>query len=469
MVSSKFGTIHPYSNKDAVFARLWDVIVIGITLWSILAMEGKIWDGKQTWWLLISTLTFLISAEWNGLYKERSRDFIFEVVKIILIAWLFVIAFMMGVKYFYPLIDPDYEETFAVFAVAVPFEILSWHVFINTLYRIARQKGRDSRRVAIIGATLLGKELERIFVEEEELGFTFIGYFDDRKINRVAVPDAEFNVVGNFARLIEMAKTAEVDIIYIVLALKAEQRIKGMLDELADTTVSVFFVPDLCVFSLLRSSWTDLQGIPVVSIYDTPFYGVDGAFKRIFDICFSMVTLILISWLLVLIALSVKLSSPGPAIFKQRRFGLKGEEIIVWKFRSMTVSEDGKKVEQAKKNDPRVTKLGAFLRRTSLDELPQFVNVLQGRMSVVGPRPHAVAHNELYRGQIKGYMLRHKVKPGITGLAQIRGFRGETDTLDKMENRVRCDLEYIRNWSLWLDIQIIILTFFKGFVGKKAY
>ena len=166
---------------------------------------------------------------------------------------------------------------------------------------------------------------------------------------------------------------------------------------------------------------------------------------------------------------SVKLSSPGPALFKQRRYGMDGNEINVWKFRTMRVCEDGDKVPQAKKNDPRITKLGAFLRRTSLDELPQFVNVLMGDMSIVGPRPHAVAHNELYRKQIKGYMLRHKVRPGITGWAQINGWRGETDSLLKMEKRVEHDLWYMRNWSLWLDLKIMLMTGVRGFAGANAY
>jgi putative colanic acid biosynthesis UDP-glucose lipid carrier transferase len=228
-------------------------------------------------------------------------------------------------------------------------------------------------------------------------------------------------------------------------------------------------VPDFFAFSLLRSSLHYVKDIPIISIHDTPFYGVDGVTKRIFDALLGCVILTLVALPMLLIGIAVKFTSPGPAIFKQRRYGFRGEEIIVWKFRSMTVCEDDGNVEQAKKQDPRVTRLGAFLRRTSLDELPQFINVLQGRMSIVGPRPHAVAHNEWYRRQIKGYMLRHKVKPGITGLAQINGYRGETDTLDKMESRVHYDLAYIRNWSLWLDIKIVLLTVVKGFGGAKAY
>jgi putative colanic acid biosynthesis UDP-glucose lipid carrier transferase len=212
-----------------------------------------------------------------------------------------------------------------------------------------------------------------------------------------------------------------------------------------------------------------VAGLPVVSVYESPFYGIDGWVKRAEDVVIGSLIMVLIAPFLLLIGLGIKLTSPGPVLFKQRRYGLKGEIVEVWKFRSMSVCDDGATVVQAQKNDARVTRFGAFLRRTSLDELPQFINVLQGQMSIVGPRPHAVAHNEQYRRLIHGYMLRHKVKPGITGWAQINGWRGETDTLDKMQGRVDCDLAYVRNWSLWLDIKIIFMTILKGFVGRNVY
>jgi putative colanic acid biosynthesis UDP-glucose lipid carrier transferase len=210
-------------------------------------------------------------------------------------------------------------------------------------------------------------------------------------------------------------------------------------------------------------------GIPVISVCDTPFKGTDGAIKRVSDIVLSTLILLLIFPVLLVIAVAVKLSSPGPIIFKQRRYGLDGQEILVYKFRSMTVTEDGNSIKQAQKNDMRITPLGAFLRRTSLDELPQFINVLQGRMSIVGPRPHAVAHNELYRTLIKGYMVRHKVKPGITGWAQVNGYRGETDTVEKMQRRIDFDLAYLRKWSLRLDIHIILKTIRLVLKDQKAY
>jgi putative colanic acid biosynthesis UDP-glucose lipid carrier transferase len=212
-----------------------------------------------------------------------------------------------------------------------------------------------------------------------------------------------------------------------------------------------------------------MNGVPVVGLCETPFTGTNRLVKRISDLVLSILILMLIAPLLIIIAIGVRLSSPGPAIFRQRRNGLDGEEIIVYKFRSMRAQDNGSVVQQAIKGDPRVTPFGAFIRRTSLDELPQFVNVLQGRMSIVGPRPHAVAHNEQYRQIIKAYMVRHKVKPGITGWAQVNGQRGETDTVEKMQARVEYDLEYLRNWSLGLDLQIIVRTIRLVFFDRHAY
>jgi putative colanic acid biosynthesis UDP-glucose lipid carrier transferase len=220
----------------------------------------------------------------------------------------------------------------------------------------------------------------------------------------------------------------------------------------------------------MQSKLSSVKGIPVVSVFDTPLNSsLDGAIKRLEDLLLCAIILPLIAIPMLIIAIAIKITSPGPVIFKQMRYGVKGEQIEVWKFRSMSVCENGDSIKQATANDSRVTPLGGFLRRTSLDELPQFLNVLSGTMSVVGPRPHAVAHNEYYRKQIQGYMLRHKMKPGITGLAQISGCRGETETIDKMERRIHHDLEYIRQWSVVLDLKIVILTVFKGFVGQQAY
>ena len=242
-----------------------------------------------------------------------------------------------------------------------------------------------------------------------------------------------------------------------------------LLEELRDTTASIYYLPDIFVFDLIQARSISIDGIPALSMCETPFFGYRAIAKRATDVLISSVALVLAAPLMIAIAILVWLSSPGPIIFRQRRYGLNGEEIIVYKFRTMRVTEDGATIVQAKKVDPRTTRLGQFLRRYSLDELPQLINVLEGPMSLVGPRPHAVAHNEMYRKLIKGYMVRHKVKPGITGLAQVNGLRGETHTIEQMEARVRYDLEYLRNWSLGLDVEILAKTALRVFNDAKAF
>jgi putative colanic acid biosynthesis UDP-glucose lipid carrier transferase len=209
--------------------------------------------------------------------------------------------------------------------------------------------------------------------------------------------------------------------------------------------------------------------VPVVGVCDTPFSGVNGILKRASDVALSSLILLAAAPLMLALALLVRASSPGPVIFRQRRYGLDGEEIVVYKFRTMTVTEDGDSIVQCAPGDRRLTRIGALMRRASLDELPQFLNVLQGRMSIVGPRPHAVSHNEMYRKLIKGYMQRHKVKPGLTGWAQVNGLRGETDTLDKMKARIDHDLDYLRNWSLRLDLFILAKTVWVVLKGQNAH
>ena len=260
-----------------------------------------------------------------------------------------------------------------------------------------------------------------------------------------------------------------IDYVYIALPMRSEKQMLEVFDSLQDTTASVFMVPDIFVFEMLHSRFQDIAGIPVISLCETPLTGPFGLLKKIEDMVLATVILVLVAPLMLIIAVGVKISSPGPVIFKQRRYGLNGEEIKVYKFRSMSVCEDEGCICQAKRGDSRVTPFGAFLRRTSLDELPQFINVLQGRMCVFGPRPHALSHNEEYRKLIKGYMWRHKVKPGITGLAQVEGWRGETDTLNKMEKRVEFDMNYIRDWSIMLDLKIVLRTIISGFIDKNAY
>ncbi|MCF7983889.1 MAG: sugar transferase [Thiohalocapsa sp.] len=342
--------------------------------------------------------------------------------------------------------------------------------------------------MALAGSGELARHVGRSVSENPWMGFRIEGLFDDVEPGAEHGSVGRLRLKGSLENLVEKARRGELDVIYVALPPgDSERQADSLMRKLSDSTASVYLVqdrrardpqgesasrqvvPDLWRVDVLQRTCVDLGGIRAVSVYESPFLGPDQWIKRIEDVVVSSIALVLLALPMAAIALGVKLSSPGPVFFKQRRYGLDGREIMVWKFRSMTVCEDSDKVQQARKGDTRITRFGGFLRRTSLDELPQFINVFQGSMSIVGPRPHAVAHNEQYRSLIGGYMLRHKVKPGITGWAQVNGWRGETESLDKMGRRVDFDLDYIRNWSLWLDFRIILMTFFRGFIHKNAY
>lgn len=338
----------------------------------------------------------------------------------------------------------------------------------RTVLRRHAARPENRRRAVIVGAGPLGVRVANALRAYGGTGIDLAGYFDDRTDGRLH-EQASALVLGRLADAADYVREHGVNHVYITLPLGSQPRIVELMEKLQGTTASIYYVPDVFGISIIQGRLQDMNGVPVVGLCDTPFTGSHLLLKRASDIVLASIILLLISPVLLVIALGVKLSSPGPVIFKQRRNGLDGEEIVVWKFRSMRTQDDGPVVVQAKRDDPRITRFGAFLRRTSLDELPQFFNVLQGRMSIVGPRPHAVAHNDEYRRLIKAYMVRHKVRPGITGWAQINGHRGETDTLDKMQARVEYDLSYLRNWSLLLDLQIIARTVKLVFFDRKAY
>lgn len=316
---------------------------------------------------------------------------------------------------------------------------------------------RHVRRAVLVGANTQGRKLVHALKTARGPNFHFIGYFEDRERDPWADPDTPPHL-GGLADLVDYLRTHKVDEVYFAIARATDDGFREVLDTLQDTTCSVHYAPDLLTFNLTHMRVDEVDGIPVIAVCDTPTTGFGASFKRLFDIVGALLAITLFAPVLVGCTLAVAGTSRGPVIFRQRRYGLDGHEIVVWKFRTMTVCEDGEQIRQATDNDPRITRVGAFLRRTSLDELPQLFNVLGGAMSLVGPRPHAVAHNEYYRRLIRGYMLRHKTKPGITGLAQVRGLRGETETVEKMADRVMADLEYLRNWSLGLDFLILLRT-----------
>jgi putative colanic acid biosynthesis UDP-glucose lipid carrier transferase len=294
------------------------------------------------------------------------------------------------------------------------------------------------------------------------------GFFDDRGSDRLRCSQYA-PLLGRFADVAAFVNGRNIDVIFIALAPGQVSRVRELVNELGDTTASIYYVPDVSGFDMIQQRTSEMLGLPVVAMCETPFHGYRGLIKRLMDVFFAALGLALLSPLLLAVAWAVKRSSPGPVLFRQRRYGLDGREIQVFKFRTMTVCEDGARVTQASRSDSRVTPIGRHLRRWSIDELPQLINVLQGTMSLVGPRPHAVAHNEEYRKLIKRYMVRHKVLPGITGLAQVRGCRGETARVEDMEARVMYDLEYMRNWSPMLDLQILVATAFAVVRTDRAY
>ncbi len=438
------------------FQRVLDPLIIMGTLYLSAHYFAEPFNGYS---LVLMILAFFVSSavyQHIDPYRAWRSGRMLAYARDTVVGWLLTVAVLLflgrasGLLYYYD------ERVLLAWAGAVPLLMLVSHIGVR---RGAVGKGRDSevRSVVIVGANDVGLKFARICEREKNLFMRVEGFFDDRLGQRH--PSAlRHPMLGKMADLATHVRDRNTKLIFISQPISAQPRIRRLLDELQDTTASVYFLPDIYIFDLMQARFDNVGGMPVIAICETPFMGLNGMIKRGSDIVLGLAIQVALAPLMLLIALAVKCTSPGPVIFRQRRYGLYGEEIIVYKFRSMKVAEDGAAIVQASRGDPRVTRLGAFLRRHSLDELPQFVNVLQGRMSIVGPRPHAVAHNEQYRKLIKGYMLRHKVKPGITGWAQVNGLRGETETLEKMEARIRYDLDYLRSWSLWLDVWIIVKT-----------
>jgi putative colanic acid biosysnthesis UDP-glucose lipid carrier transferase len=462
--------IRQHDSWTKLVIKFFDVASIGLGLATLILWIPELDSQATIVTFLIAVGLFSIVAEFFGLYRSWQGIAFEREVTCTLMSWgstLVVLAAIGQISQYTTELSPS--GLLLWFAITPPISLTARIALRYTLKWFVRRH-INTRNYAVIGCTDIGVQLVDNVEQSPELALSFLGFYDDRPEERtVALPSDKNNRLGKIDDLVHHAKNKQVDVVFITLPMRAEKRIREVIHELTDTTVSVYFVPDLFVFQMLHSRWTDVQGLPVVSVFENPFYGVDGVFKRICDFGLACVALIAAAIPMSIIAAAVKLTSRGPVLFKQKRYGLDGREIDVWKFRSMTTCDNGSEIIQATKNDTRLTRIGGFLRKTSLDELPQLFNVLMGSMSLVGPRPHANAHNELYRGQIQGYMLRHKVKPGITGLAQVNGYRGETDTLDKMEGRIKFDHQYIREWSIWLDLKILFQTFWVVLKKDNAY
>jgi putative colanic acid biosynthesis UDP-glucose lipid carrier transferase len=452
------------------FQRLVDAAVICLTVG--LALRHTEGTGRPEL-LTIAAATILVhhmAAELAGLYRSWRGSRLRREIICVLFTWGYTVPVLLGCG-----LVTQYNARFSytsklVWIAATPLVMAATRVLLRKIQQRLRARGFNSRSVAVCGVNDLGVQLGRNIATAPELGLRLAGFFDDRPSERTAdLPQQVGLRIGDLDELVARAKNGQIDIIYITFPMRAEDRIRDVLSRLGDTTASVYIVPDFFVFSLLHARWTNVNGLPAVSVFENPLYGVDGLLKRTADLVLGTLLLAAAALPMFVIGLAIRFSSAGPIFFRQRRYGLDGREILVWKFRTMRCCDDGPAISQATPNDDRVTSVGSFLRRTSLDELPQLFNVIEGSMSLVGPRPHATAHNEQYRGLIDGYMLRHKVKPGITGLAQVSGYRGETETLEKMQRRVACDHQYIREWSLGMDVKILIKTLGVVLNGRNAY
>ena len=435
-----------------------DPLVLVVSLWAVAwVVSGHLLPRHVILALVVFSMTFPGSL--------RLTQTLPGVVRHIVVAWLTISGLLLVFGYvsgYLQYFDRDVLVTW--WWVAPVSQLLAQLLLRVSTPAIVRFQG-PLKRAIVAGVNESALELARRLGRDPYARVNVVGFFDDRGDKRLQ--PHEHPVLGMIQDLPRFANDQDIDLIYISLPMASQPRILSLLDALRDTTASIYFVPDIFITELIQGRMDAVLGLPIVAVCETPFTGLDGLIKRVSDIVLSVLILALVSPLLLAVAVGLKLTSPGPVIFRQRRYGLDGKEIIVYKFRTMTVHEDGAVVTQASKSDPRITRFGAFLRRTSMDELPQFVNVLEGRMSIVGPRPHAVAHNEMYRKLIKGYMLRHKVKPGITGWAQVNGLRGETETVQKMKERIDFDLDYLRNWSLRLDLYIIAKTVWVIFKDQK--
>jgi putative colanic acid biosysnthesis UDP-glucose lipid carrier transferase len=384
-------------------------------------------------------------AQWGGIAIDVISRWL------MLFGGLLVIAYVTKFSAAYP------RRVILTWTLVTPAVLIIVNVLLRAVMRRIFADPANSRRVIFAGYNDSSLSLATRLKDDHLSAMKVDGFFDDRSAERLGAGVGP-PLLGKLPDMPDYVKSNFIDVIFVALPIRHIRRVLDLIEELRDTTASIYYIPDILVFDLIQSRTMEILGIPVIAMCETPFAGYRGVVKRLTDIVLCMAAMPLLLPLMGVISVAVKTTSPGPAIFRQRRYGLDGRPIVVYKFRTMDVTEDGDVIVQATKDDARVTPVGRFLRRYSLDEFPQFFNVLQGRMSLVGPRPHAVAHNEWYRKLIKGYMVRHKVPPGITGLAQINGCRGETALLEQMQARIDYDLEYLRHWSLMLDLKILART-----------
>jgi putative colanic acid biosynthesis UDP-glucose lipid carrier transferase len=439
-----------------------------VCLMTCLAFWGASLHGP---YFLVAVLALLASADLLDVVKPYRRPgwrASFGALLSIVLRWALIVGFIWALLHVSHLSHLFEFRILASWALITPVAL--WIGDSAARHLLTRQRDGKAgvRKAVIIGLTEPGLLLEERLNRDRSLRMQVAGFFDDRHADRLP-PEGLGRILGTQSQLPEFVRRNDINVAYVTLPMTRSSRLEGLLDALRDSTVSVYFVPNLFAFETVQARFDVIGGIPVVAVCESPFFGASSIAKRLFDLLVAAVLVVLFAPLLLFVAAGVRLSSPGPIVFKQRRYGLDGHEIMIYKFRSMTVTEDGdQQYRQVTRGDNRVTPFGAWTRRLSLDELPQLFNVLGGSLSLVGPRPHAIAVNEQYRKLIPGYMVRHKVKPGITGWAQVNGYRGGDD-LESMRRRVELDMDYLKHWSLALDLAIVLRTATIVWRDKDAY
>jgi putative colanic acid biosynthesis UDP-glucose lipid carrier transferase len=456
-------------SSELIYRSVDTLIILGILILASLHSSDYNIQGYLIVGLGASLLFGLVGrftdiyTSWSG--RPFFRDEVIRIIVTWLVTFLFLIFIIFAVKT---------SEEFSRFVLIswlfiTPLLLISSRYVLRSLQASLKRIGINNHNIAIAGITEQGLRFADIINSQPDSGFQIAGFYSLEEDTDIIELPRQYAHIGNAQAMMEAARTGEWDQIYLAPSSGQSAASMRLINELADTITPIRLIPDNFTNSLLHSRYMEIAETPILRIYDAPLSAQRAFIKRVEDIFLGILLLLLVAPLMLGIAIAIKLTSRGPILFKQTRHGLRGEKFQVLKFRTMTVCENDGNIKQATRNDCRITPVGAFLRKSSLDELPQFFNVLQGHMSIVGPRPHAVAHNEEYRQLIPGYMRRHLMKPGITGWAQVNGWRGETDTLFKMEKRVELDMEYIRSWSLTLDLRIILVTAFKTLYDKNAY
>lgn len=457
--------------KESISFTVWlhrflDATLPSLTLFLSSLLYNNAWSDKYLILGILGGLFLVVFSQSTGVYSQWRGRTLFAGFKLVVQAWIFTWLALLAIAFLLKDSSHFSRIIVTIWAISTPATLFCYRFALRYLMGYLRTKGWNTTRVIIIGAGDLGKRLAKTLQDVKMLGYLPVAYFDDNPEIQGAVFKSVV-VKGTIKDFLEIKHFTDLcDEIYITLPLRAEEKIKQVLNALADSTVTVKFIPDCFTFDLLHSRMTDIGGIPIISVYDSPLNNLTNRFlKRAEDIFLSIIILFLISPLILIVAIGVKLTSPGPIFYTQTRIGWNGIPFSIYKFRSMPVDTDIKLREWGSAKEKTNTKFGSFIRKTSIDELPQFINTLKGEMSIVGPRPERDIFVQQFRKEIPRYMQKHMVKAGITGWAQVNGWRGDTS----LEKRVQYDLFYIDNWSLWLDVKIIALTFIKGFINKNAY